>query len=265
VPAVSSQCLTDPGLSPREGDRGADAAVRIAVVSDIHGNLTALEAVVADLALASPDLVLHGGDLADGGASPAEVVDRIRDLGWAGVQGNTDEMLARPEALAEFEKGSASPGAIFEAVRAMAAWTRTRLGPLRVAWLQALPRSHLREDLALVHGSPESSWRAPGERASDEELAAVYAPLARPLVAYGHIHRPFVRTLPAFTVANAGSVGLPYDGDRRASYLLTEGREASIRRVEYAWEAERRALASSGLPHAAWVARMLEAAGPLMP
>jgi len=64
--------------------------MRIAVVSDIHGNLTALEAVLADLEQTSPDLALHGGDLADGGSSPIEVVDRIRDLGWQGVMGNTD-------------------------------------------------------------------------------------------------------------------------------------------------------------------------------
>jgi 3',5'-cyclic AMP phosphodiesterase CpdA len=59
--------------------------------------LTALEAVLADLQQTSPDLILHGGDLADGGSRPAETVDRIRDLGWQGVMGNTDEMLCRPE------------------------------------------------------------------------------------------------------------------------------------------------------------------------
>lgn len=62
--------------------------MRIAIVSDIHGNLTALEAVLADLRQTSPDLILHGGDLADSGSSPVEIVDRIRDLGWQGVVGN---------------------------------------------------------------------------------------------------------------------------------------------------------------------------------
>jgi 3',5'-cyclic AMP phosphodiesterase CpdA len=75
--------------------------MRIAILSDIHGNRTAFEAVLADLQQTSPDLILHGGDLADAGASPAEIVDRIRDLGWQGV-GNTDEMLFRPESLEEF-------------------------------------------------------------------------------------------------------------------------------------------------------------------
>ena len=67
--------------------------MRVAIWSDIDGNRTAFEAVLQDPRQMSPDLILHGGDLADGGAGPAEIVDRIRDLGWRGVAGNTDEML----------------------------------------------------------------------------------------------------------------------------------------------------------------------------
>src|SRR5918994_2177771 len=73
--------------------------MRIAIVSDIHGNLTALEAVVDDLKTVSPDLVVHGGDLVANGSRPAEVVDLVRDLQWPGVCGNTDEMLWKPERL----------------------------------------------------------------------------------------------------------------------------------------------------------------------
>ena len=82
--------------------------MRIAIVSDIHGNRTAFEAVLADLRETAPDLVVHGGDLADSGASPVEIVDRVRDLGWAGVAGNTDELLFRPASLAEFAAQSLS-------------------------------------------------------------------------------------------------------------------------------------------------------------
>jgi 3',5'-cyclic AMP phosphodiesterase CpdA len=64
--------------------------MRIAVVSDIHGNLTAFNAVLHDLKIAAPDLILHGGDLAHGGSSPAEVVDLVRTFGWPGVMGNAD-------------------------------------------------------------------------------------------------------------------------------------------------------------------------------
>src|ERR1700730_806265 len=102
--------------------------MRIAIVSDIHGNRTAFEAVLADLRQTSPDLIMHGGDLADGGASPVEIVDRIRELGWQGVIGNTDEMLSRPASLEEFASQSSAPPSLWAAVREMAAFTREVLG-----------------------------------------------------------------------------------------------------------------------------------------
>lgn len=77
--------------------------MQIGVVSDVHGSLHALEAVVADLKNQSPDLVVHGGDLAVNGSRPAEVIDLVADLGWPGVVGNTDEMLWAPERLTEQE------------------------------------------------------------------------------------------------------------------------------------------------------------------
>jgi 3',5'-cyclic AMP phosphodiesterase CpdA len=81
-------------------------ASRIAIISDIHGNQTAFEAVLADLRQTPPDVVLHGGDLADTGSIPAEIVDRIRSLGWQGVVGNTDQMLTSPETFVEFANQS---------------------------------------------------------------------------------------------------------------------------------------------------------------
>src|SRR5437763_6228665 len=71
--------------------------MRLAIVSDIHGILTALEAVIEDIERLGVDRVIHGGDLALSGAQPAEVIDRVRELGYAGVVGNTDELLWRPE------------------------------------------------------------------------------------------------------------------------------------------------------------------------
>ena len=76
--------------------------MRIAIVSNIHGNQTAFEAVLADLRGISPDLIVHGGDLAASGASPVEIVDQVRDRRWRVMVGNTDEMLLRPESLREF-------------------------------------------------------------------------------------------------------------------------------------------------------------------
>ncbi len=229
--------------------------MRIAVVSDIHGNRTAFEAVLADLKITSPDLILHGGDLADSGSSPLEIVDRIRDLGWPGVVGNTDEILFRPESLPQTNP-------VFAAVEEMAAFTRTALGEERLDWLRALPLRQTQETMALVHASPETLWRAPGTDASDADLESVYGSFNQSLVVYGHIHRSYIRHLNDMTVANSGSVSLSYDGDPRASYLLIEDLKPSIRRVEYDIDKEVKALATSGLPHAEWIARMLRSGTP---
>jgi predicted phosphodiesterase len=244
--------------------------MRIAILSDIHGNRTAFEAVLADLQQTSPDLILHGGDLADAGASPVEIVDRIRDLGWQGVVGNTDEMLFRPDSLEEFASQSSAPHSLWAAIRQMAAATRAILGDKRIAWLRRLPRIQIQASIALVHASPESLWRAPTPEATDAELESVYGPLGQPIAVYAHIHRPYFRSVSSSQVrerlvVNTGSVSLLYDGDRRASYLLLDGSSPMIRRVEYDVDEEVKALSSSGLPHADWIARTLLAASPQMP
>ena len=224
--------------------------MRIAIVSDIHGNRTAFEAVLADLRKTAPDLVLHGGDLALGGAAPAEIVDRIRDLGWSGVLGNVDEMLPKPETFAEFASKSPERETYWKQVEETAAATREILGEDRTAWLGSLPLVVRHERLALVHASPETTWYAPEPAASDAELESVYGSLGAPVVVYGHIHRPFVRRVAEITIANAGSVSLSFDGDWRASYLLMDDDRPSIRRIEYDLARELKAIAESGIPHA---------------
>ena len=233
--------------------------MRVAIVSDIHGNRTAFEAVLADLRQTAPDLILHGGDLADSGASPVQIVDRIRDLGWPGVLGNTDEMLAEPESLTEFAKHSPKLQPMFEVIAEMAAATRELLGEERLAWLRGLPLVQTHGPLALVHASPESAWRAPSPEVSDEELEKVYGTLGHSINIYAHIHRPYIRSLsPGRTIANTGSVSLSYDGDTRASYLLLDDAKPTIRRVAYDLANELAALADCGLPHADWLASMLK-------
>jgi Icc-related predicted phosphoesterase len=138
--------------------------MRIAIVSDIHGNRTAFEAVLADLIHTSPDLILHGGDLADSGASPAVIVDRICELGWEGVVGNTDEMLFAPESLQEFAKRSPGLQPVVAVVEEIAAATRESLGDARLAWLRELPRMQTHDQVTLLHASPESLWHAPSRK-----------------------------------------------------------------------------------------------------
>jgi len=227
----------------------------VAVVSDIHGNLTALDAVIADIGRRGVDRVVHGGDLALAGCHPAEVVDRVRELGWPGIVGNTDEMLWRPERLAEMERRAPKLkdflGLIFNEYAPV---TRQLLGEERVAWLRDLPPDHREAGVVLVHASPGDLWRAPPADANDEELEGTYhAPVGGTAV-YGHIHHPFVRQLDGLTVANSGSVGSPFDGDPRASYLLLDSGEVEIVRVEYDVEREVDLLLSSGHPDAARIA-----------
>lgn len=231
--------------------------MRFALVSDIHGNLTALEAVVADLRRRGVERVVHGGDLALMGSSPAEVVDRIAELGWDGVVGNTDEALwsagEHERQLARAPKLAALLDLIFGEYVPFAC---EALGDERLASLRSLPAELRIGDWAIVHASPGDLWRAPAPDAGDDELAAVYGPLGASAI-YGHIHRPFVRRLGGgVLVANSGSAGMPWDGDARAAYLLVDDDRAEVVRVEYDVEAEARALAAVRHPDAARLGEM---------
>lgn len=239
--------------------------MRIAIVSDIHGNLAAFEAVLADLRTTAPDRILHGGDLADAGANPVEIVDRIQQLGWPGVMGNTDEMLFQPQSLSEYAGQSTAMQPLLPILEQMASVTRERLGTARLQWLSQLPRVQKVGGLAVVHASPETAWRAPGRDAGDEELRSTYGPLVASTIVYGHTHQPYVRKVDAWTVVNSGSVSLSYDGDPRASYALIDDGVATIRRVEYDVTREVDALSRSGLPHWRWIARILQSAHPQLP
>ena len=228
---------------------------RLAIVSDLHGNLTALEAVADDLRRRGVDRVLHAGDLAFAGGQPAEVVDRIRELGWTGIVGNTDEMLWRPELQAE---QAARAPKLRDMLRVFfeeyAPATAERLGDERIAWLRELPDELRMGDMALVHASPGDLWRAPMADASDEDLASAYGERGTPVAVYGHIHVPFVRSVGALTVANSGAVGSPFDGDPRASYLLVDDGVPNVIRVPYYVDREFAALRGSGYPDAERIA-----------
>jgi predicted phosphodiesterase len=231
--------------------------MRVAVVSDIHGNLGAFRAVLADLRLVAPDLVVHGGDLAYGGTHPAEIIDQIRSLGWPGVRGNTDEMIWAPESLADFAATAPKLAPLLRILQDMIPPTLASIGEERLRWLRGLPGLYSQEEFSLVHARPNDLWRAPMPDASDEELQSTYSSLRAQIVVYGHIHRPYIRRLPGMTVANTGGVSQSYDGDRRASYLVLDGESVTIRRVEYDVENEAKELQNSGLPHADWLSRIL--------
>jgi putative phosphoesterase len=231
--------------------------MRIAVVSDIHANLTALDAVIADLRNTGADLVVHGGDLVSGGPRPAEVIDRVREMNWPGVYGNTDEMLWMPHRVSETLQAPQLHRIRDLLLRHTIPATLAAIGGELLAWLQALPRRWSDADLSVVHAGPDDVWQTTPANASDDELERVYGKLGSTVVVYGHIHSPYIRQLPALTVANSGAVSLPYDGDARAAYALVDGKHLEIRRVAYDPEDEIRLLLDSDDPFAKSTARTL--------
>ena len=213
--------------------------------------------MIEDRRSVSPDLVVHGGDLVGSGSRPAEVIDLIRGLKWPGVVGNTDEMLWAPERLTEVLKSPQLRALRDTLLDEIVPATRAAIGDERLAWLRELPLAWSGDGLSVVHASPRDVWRAPLPDAADEELEKTFRPLGGPAVVYGHIHRPFVRRLETFSVANSGSVSLPYDGDPRASYALVDDGKIGIRRVSYDVEEEVGRLMESHYPQANWLAKIL--------
>lgn len=231
--------------------------MHIAIISDVHGNLTALDAVLADLHQQKPDVIFHGGDIPYGGCNPCEVIDCIRQEGWQGVLGNTDEMLWNVEARTALEASAPKLKPLFRVLfESCAPATREMIGESRMEWLRSLPTELRHENLVLLHAGPGNLWRAPMDTADDAELERTYKSLTVAIVVYCHIHRPFIHRVGDMTVCNSGSVGSPYDGDPRSSYLLIEDGKPAIRRVEYDVEKEVGRLLASNYPHKEWFAEI---------
>jgi predicted phosphodiesterase len=184
--------------------------LRVAIVSDIHGNLPALEAVMKDLEEHSPDQVWCGGDIAWGLPWANECIELVRDSGWTTIKGNTDVWITGDPQTLE------SP-ADREELKEAAAWHD--ISREQAEWLLNLPIGHSGPgSILLVHGTPNSPFIGPQPDAPAREFE-VYEGHAS-IVVYGHVHRSFVRRLSDGTiVANAGSVGMPMDGPA-ACYLL---------------------------------------------
>ena len=225
--------------------------MQLAVVSDVHGNLTAFDAVIADLERRGVKRVIHGGDLALGGCQPAEVIDRVRELGWPGVLGNVDELLWAPHEHERQVRRAPKLRALLDLLFFdYAPATLDLIGPRRLEWLRSLPASHRDSGVFVLHASPGDLWRAPMPESEDSDLFDAYGSCGADAVVYGHIHRPYVRSLANLTVANSGSVGSPFDGDARASYVLIGDTSTQIVRVEYDIERETSLLLGSGYPDA---------------
>ncbi len=223
--------------------------MRIAVISDIHGNQVALEAVLDDLhKRPAVDQIIIAGDLCLNGPRPKQVLDTLRALNCPVIQGNVDyEVVSEAP-----DKGAKK--------RSVIAWTREQIGQEGIDYLAALPHSYLvnnpqGEDALVVHANPLNQEDAIFPTSPDSTLEQLLGSLAPTIgaLAFGHVHIAYIRHWRHLLLVDVGSCGLPRDEDTRASYgILTwqdEGWQAEICRVTYAIEEVIKQLKGSGIPH----------------
>ena len=197
----------------------------IALAYDVHGNLPALEAVVADAREAGARRWILGGDYALFGGWPAETVALLRELEPAvWIRGNGERWTANPDS---------APGD--DVVQGAIAAAREALGRELVDDLASLPFSCPSDGTLVCHGSPASDVRSFLPEPADEE-AELLEGVDAPRVLFGHTHLPFARrsAVRDIELVNPGSVGMPFDGDPRAAYaLLHDDGRVEHRRVAY--------------------------------
>ncbi len=231
-------------------------SARVAVLSDIHGNAVALEAVRKALKKEKPDAVLVAGDLVMNGPDPVAAIDAVRELEAAGalvIQGNTDIAAADFDYAAAFPWFPEGPPASFIAA---AEWAHDELDDERLAWLRRLPserRLRIGETLLLAcHASPGSQTAGFD---ADLDATVVLERITRTdarIICCGHTHLPEIRDFGWKQIVNDGSVGFVFDGDPTASWALVtiDGDEVSaeIRRTEFDALAVANAISARGLP-----------------
>jgi predicted phosphodiesterase len=239
--------------------------MRVALVSDMHGNAIAFDAVVRDLAGEQFDEVVCLGDVAQGGPQPGEVVDRLRELGWRCVFGNSDEFLLTFELGAE-DVDEAEAERIVEVLR----WSAAELGDERLAFLRSFePTVELDLDgrrLVCCHATPTSNEEVILPETPRDAVERALG--GADVVACGHVHLQWLRRVGSALWFCAGSAGLVYEHKEPmdeqpfepwAEYAVlsaANGRSSvEFRRVGIDGEAVVAAIRASGMPFAEASAR----------
>jgi len=223
--------------------------MRLAVLSDIHGNLVALEAVLSDLQQYTVDGVLVAGDIVVGGPQPAETLQRLRALGSILIRGNADQ------ALLQYAAGKAPASQATAQQFALLRWTRRQVDQEAVDFLASLPEQRVvalagTDPIRMVHGSP----RHLSERIFPERdpalLDLVLAQISEPVMVCGHTHIPWWIERNGCLALNPGSVGSPLNGIVGAQYALLnwtgEGWQAKLIAIPYDLEPLRQACQANG-------------------
>ncbi len=236
--------------------------MRIALISDIHANLVALETVLADLAKTHPDQIICLGDVAEGGPQPRQVITRLRALDLSVVMGNHDAELLNPLPSRAVEQKHQIFDDIFR-------WCLAQLGADALNYLRTFRASielPLESNTMLLcyHGSPKSNTDIVADTTSEVELTRMLAGCSATVLAGGHSHAQMFRSYRDMLIINPGSVGLPWEylstdchrNSRWAGYAVVHSQSdhlsVELRRVPLDLDAVRRAAFASGMPHADW-------------
>lgn len=224
--------------------------MRIAALYDIHGNLPALEGVLAELRTCAVDRVVIGGDVLPG-PMPRESLDALMALGDEGIAvqgicGNGDRVVLE-------SRGGAVPGEVPTAFHDTIRWNAAQLTARHVAWLGSLPATATIDDPTLgrilfCHATPRSDTELFTRRTPVERIAPAFEGGDAPLVICGHTHMPFDRVLAGRRVVNAGSVGMPF-GRAGASWLLLDG-GVELRHTAYDLDAAATRIRATSYPQA---------------
>jgi predicted phosphodiesterase len=214
--------------------------MKMAFISDIHGNAVALDAVLDDIQALGVERIVVMGDLCYRGPEPKRALDRIRELHCSVIKGNADEWTVRGVGAGEV------PDAFLERMNMERDWTVSQLDAADLDYLNTLPVEWSLDEEGLpgihaFHATPDSLFDIVKPDTATEELEArLIRREGAALYLYAHIHLPYVRYLNGKCIANLGSVGLPFDGMPRSSYLLVnvkeDGPDVTIRRVAYDME-----------------------------
>jgi putative phosphoesterase len=224
--------------------------VRIAIFSDVHGNLPSLEAVLADIRAQQVDAVYCLGDLVGYGASPDECTERIRTLAIPTVMGNYDDGVG----FDRDECGCAYTNPVDQALgdRSLM-WTRNHTTTENKAFLRSLKKEIRLEDegrrVLLVHGSPRRMNEYLFEDRPISSFQRLAAASHADIIVFGHTHKPFAKQVDGVLFVNDGSVGKPKDLDPRARYVVLQDGAVEFRRVAYDVAAAARMIRDTDLPH----------------
>jgi predicted phosphodiesterase len=211
----------------------------------------ALLKVISDLdTVEKVDEILVGGDLAQGGAQPAQVVDEIRARGWQSVRGNADDLLVRisdgTQAEEALHHGEDAHGVASQSVATHAHWSARQLGPDRIQYLRSLPTSIERGPypfgrLVLVHATPWSTEDVVLPDADAEVARRMVREAGARLVVYGHIHTQYQRRVDDAALVSVGAVNGSNDSDPRAAYaVISVGATISVEHRRVNWPLEER-------------------------